>query len=334
MNAGPKKWLGVPNAVDGVAESTSKLNDVLGCTVGQRTLGLGPHKLVRVEFRGIERKPVNMDSPVPTQELLDDDAPVDGNAVPQEYNWSAQVPEKVTQESEDFHAGDVGAVETEVKSKSPPRRGDGKRGDGRNPIPLTAVFENRRLTDRCPGLSHVRNEKEPAFVEKYEMGPKSSGFFLYAGTRASSSGRWLPRLSVWPDVLASGTSIRESSSPATHGRGDSEYRSASGSAWQCAAGSRDLSYILPRERLSPAIVAACASGIGKAAADARVLAWAGERLPHLRESSEPNAPRNLSRRLESRPQTDTSCQLAGELRLDVFVLPAVERSPGVSCPIV
>ena len=127
MNAGPKKPLGVSDAMDGAAESASKLNDVLGCTVGQSTLGLGPHELVWVKLRGIEREPVNMDPLVPAQELLDDDAPVGGDAIPKEYERSAHVPEKVAQESENFHAGDVGTVETEVKSKPLPRRRDGDR---------------------------------------------------------------------------------------------------------------------------------------------------------------------------------------------------------------
>ena len=226
MNAGPKKSLGVSDAVDCAAESASKLNDVLGRTVGERAFGLGPHELVRVKLRGIGREPMHMEPLVPAQKLLHDDAPVDGAAIPKEYNRSAHVPEKVAQESDDLHTGDVGAVQTEVKSKPLPQRGYGHGRDGRNPIPLIAVSEEGRLPDRCPGLADVRDEEEPAFVEKYEMGPKSAGFSLYPATRIASSGRWLPRLCVWPAVPASATSIRDSSSSATHGPGGSESRSA------------------------------------------------------------------------------------------------------------
>lgn len=333
MNAGPKKSLGVSDAVDCAAESACKFNDVLGRTVGQDAFGLGPHELVRVKLRGIGREPMHLEPLVAAQKLLNDDAPVDGAAIPKEYNRPAQVPEKVAQESDDFHTGDVGAVQTEVKSKPLVHRGYGDGRDGRNPIPLVAVSEDGRLPDRCPGLADVRDEEEPAFVEKYEMGPKSSGFFLYPATRVSSSGRWFPRLCVWPDVPASATSIRDSSSPATHGPGGSESRSAFLSAWQSAAGSRGLSCILLRKRLFPAVAAACASATGRTVADAQVLASAVERLPRLGESSGPNALQSLSRSLESRPQTDTSCQLAVELRLDVFVLRAAEGYHGVAYPI-
>jgi len=333
MDTGSKESLGVLNTVDGAEESAAELNDILWRTVGESTLGIGPHELVGVELWGVGREPMHMQPPVPAQKLLDDDAPVDGTTVPKQHNRPEQVPEKMAQESDDLHTGDVGAVEAEVKSKPLAQRGDSDRRDRRNPIPLIAVSEDGRLPDRRPGLADVRDEEEPAFVEEYQMGPKSSSFFLYAATPLSSSGRWLARLSVWPDVPASGTSIGEPSSPATHGPGGSESRSASRSAWQSAAGSRGLSCILPRGRLFPAIAQARASGTGKAAADGQVLAWAGERLFHLGESSGPNAPQSLSRRLESRLRTDTSCQLAADLRLDVFVLPAAEGFHGVSCPI-
>ena len=333
MNAGPKKSLGVSHAVDCAAESASKLNNVLGRTVGQVVFGLGPHVLVRVKLRGIWREPMHMEPLVPAHKLPNDGALVDGAAIPKEYNRPAQVLEKVAQESDDLHTGDVGTVQTEVKSKPLAQRGYGDRRDGRNPIPLIAMSEDGRFPDRCPGLAHVRDEEEPAFVEKYEMGPNSSGFFLYPANRISSSGRWFPRLCVWPDVPASATSIGDSSSPATHGPGGSESRSAFRSAWQSAAGSTGLSCILLPKRLSPAIAAACASGTGRTVADAQGLAWAAERLAHLGERSGPNALQSLSRSLESRPQTDTSCQLAVEQRPDVFVLPAAGGYHWVSCPI-
>ncbi len=65
MNAGPKKSLGVSDAVDGAAESACKFNDVLRRTVGQGAFGLGPHELVRVKLRGIGREPMRMEPLVP-----------------------------------------------------------------------------------------------------------------------------------------------------------------------------------------------------------------------------------------------------------------------------
>ena len=164
--------------MDSAAEPRSKLNDVLWCTIGQRVFGFGPHKLIGIEFWGIGRKSMHMEPLVLANELLDDEAPVDGAAIPEQHNRSAQVAQKVTQEADDLHPRNIGAVETEVKSKPVAQWGDGDGGDGRNPLPAVAVSEDGGMADRRPGLAHVRDEEESAFVEEYEMGPKSLGFFL------------------------------------------------------------------------------------------------------------------------------------------------------------
>ena len=50
-------------------------------------------------------------------ELLNDEASVDRAAIPEQHNRSTQVAQKVTQEADDLHPRNVGAMGTEVKSK-------------------------------------------------------------------------------------------------------------------------------------------------------------------------------------------------------------------------
>ena len=290
MNARPKPPLGVANTRESPAESASKFTDVLGRPVGQRVLGLCPDELIRVQLRGIGREPMHMEPLVSVQKVVDADAPVNGATIPEEQERPAHVLEEVAQESDHLHPRDVGAVEPEVQSKSCACGGDGNGRDGGEPISLVAVPEDWRIPDRGPGLADVRDKEEPAFVEKDEMGPKSSGFLLYVATRLASSGRWRPRFSVWLDVPASDTSSPDSSSPATHGPGGSEFRNASRSAWRSAAGSTGLSCIPPRERRSPAVVATCASATGTTVADVQALTGAGVRWPRPGGSAGPNAP--------------------------------------------
>ena len=301
-----------------------------GRTIGQRVFGFGPHKLIGIELWGIGWKSMHHEPLVLANELLDDDAPVDGAAIPEQHNRSAQMAQEVTQEADDLHPRNIGAVETEVKSKPLARRRDGDCGDGRNPLPAVAVFEDRSIADRRPGLAHVRDEEESAFVEKYEMGPKSLGFFLTPATAAFSSARWLARFSAWPGVPASATSILDPSSLATHDRSDRESRNVSRSAWQFAAESIALWYSPPRQHLAPTVPGACAFATWTTVAGAQASVWPAGLLPHLGESPAPNAPRSLSKRSASRLQTGTFCQLAAELRLDVFVLLVVEGFHGVA----
>ena len=153
MNAGPKKSLRAPDAIDSAAEPTSKLNDVLWCTIGQRALGFGPHKLIGIELWGIGWKSMYIEPLVLANELLDDDTPMDGATIPEQHNRSAQMAQEVTQESDDLHPGNIGTVETEVKSKPLARRGDGDGRDGRNPIPRIAVPADRRADSGA--VNHV-----------------------------------------------------------------------------------------------------------------------------------------------------------------------------------
>jgi hypothetical protein len=333
VHAGPKKPLGISDVMHGAAESTSEFDNIFGRTIGERVFGFGPHKLIGIELWGIGWKSMHQEPLVLANELLDDEAPVDGATIPEQHNRSAQVAQQVTQEADDLHSRNIGAMETEVKSKPLARWRDGDCGDGRNPLPSVAVSEDRGMADRRPSLAHVRDEEESAFVEEYEMGPKSLGFFLTRATAASSSVRWLARFSAWLGAPASATSILDPSSLATHDRSDRESRNVSRSAWQFAAESIALSYSPLRQHLAPTVAGACAFGTSTTVAGARALVWPAGLLPPLGESPGPNAPRSLSKRSASRPQTGTSCQPAAELRLDVFVLLAVERFHGVACPI-
>ena len=129
--------------MDRSTEAASKLDDVLWRTVSQRVFGFGPHKLIGVKFWGIGWKSMHMEPVVLANELLDDDAHL------------KQMAQEVTQESDDLHPGNIGSVETEVKSKPLARRGDGDGRDSRNSLPAVAVSEDWGVANRRPSLAHV-----------------------------------------------------------------------------------------------------------------------------------------------------------------------------------
>ena len=208
----------------------SEFDDILGRAVGQGALGLGPDEFVRVEFRSIGWEELDIEPPLLAQEVLDDEAFVDRASIPKQHHRAPQVPKQTSQEPHDLHPRDVGAVETEIESKPPPTGRDGDSGDRGDPIMPVAVSEDRGLPNRRPGLADIRHEEEAAFIEKGEMGPKSSGFFLYLATSLFSTGRWLARPAVWHGAPASATSIVNSPSLARHGPGGSEFQSASACA--------------------------------------------------------------------------------------------------------
>jgi len=333
VNAGPKELLGVSDAIHSAVQSAAKLDNIFGRTIGQRVFGLGPYKLIRVKFWGVGREPMRMEPAVVAEEFLDDCAPVDGATIPQQHNRCAQMPEEVAQKADDLHSRDVSGMEAKVKSKPLSRWGDSDGGDGRNPLPPVAVSENGGTAHRCPGLADVRNKEESAFVEEYQMGPKSLGFFLSPATDASSSVRWPARLFVWHGAPASAMSILDPSSPAPHGRGDTELRNVSRSAWRSVAGSKDPWYIPPPQRLAPGVRGACVSETGTAGAVGQASVWAEARLLHPCESPGPSALPSLWTRSESRPRIGRSCQPEVTQWPGVCVPPAVEEFHRVSCSI-
>lgn len=333
MNAGPQQFLGVSDATDRAGELASEFGDILGRAIGQGRLGLGPDEFIRVEFWSVGRKRLDMKPVVLAQEVLDDDAFVDRASIPKQHHRSPQMPKQIAQESNDLHTRDVGCVQAQIEAKSYPAGRDGDSGDGGDPITPVAVSEDRGLSDRCPGLANVRNEEEAAFVEEGEMGPKSLGFFLYAATWISSTGRSLPRLFAWPDVPVSAMSTPSSASLAKHGPGGRGPQNAARSASLCAAGSTNpLRIQLPEPPVS-GVAAVRASAVVTTAAAFPTQAWAAERSPHPPESSEPSAPPSLWKHSRSRPPIDRSCQHGATSWRGTSVPPAVEGFLGVSCPI-
>jgi len=296
-------------------------------------LGLGPDKLVRIEFRGIGREAMDMKPLMLAKEIFDDDAPVDGAAIPKERHCSTQVAQEVAQEDDDLHAGDIVRVETKVKSETFLGRGYGEAGDDGNPIPSVAMLKKGGLPNRRPGLTDVRDEEESAFVEKDEMGPKFLGFFLTAANRVSSSARWLSRPVAEPAAPASDRSSPSPASPATHGLDDSVFRNVSRSAWLCAAGSTGPSYSLRTGNPLPATATAGASVVAPASADVQEQAWAGVLSSHPCGELEPSAPPNLLRNSGSRLLIDRSCRTEADRWPAPFASGAARGIHGVSCPL-
>ena len=109
-------------------------------------------------------------------ELLDDEAPVDGAAIPEQHNRPRKRQRRwckkpMTSTREYWGYGNGSKVKPLV------RWGEGDGGDGRNPLASIAVCEDWGMADWCPSLAYVRDEEEFAFVEEYGMGPSLWAFF-------------------------------------------------------------------------------------------------------------------------------------------------------------
>ena len=179
-----------------------------------------------------------MNSPMLRQELLHLFATVNSPSVPEQKDRSAQVLEQVFEKGAHIQSVKIPSSKLRVKRQAFPLGRHGKSTDGRDPILFIEMIENRGLSSGSPGSGDVRNQQEPRFIKKDQMGPKSFRFFLNTAMSTVSNVQLLLRYAARRDALASDSS---SSSPpiiSKHGWDDTWSRSACGLLRQSASESK------------------------------------------------------------------------------------------------
>lgn len=150
-------------------------------------LSLGPDEFIRIELRRISREAMDTEPFLMSQKRLNVFSSVDGASIPKKFHVAAQVTQEGPQERQDFLAGDVGRVELDIQSQATTGGRDGDSRNRRDPVPLVAVPEQRGLADRRPGLGHIGDKQEAAFIEKDQVSVPRVGFFVSAARSSSSS---------------------------------------------------------------------------------------------------------------------------------------------------
>ena len=161
-----------------------------------------------------------MNSPMLSQKLLHLFATVNSSTVPEQKERSAQVLEQVFEEGAHIQSVKIPASKLRVQRETFPLGRHGKSTDGRDPVLLVEMIENRGLSSGSPGPGDVRNEQEPRFIKKDQMGPKSLRFFLKTAMGTVSNVQSLPRYAARRDVPASDSSSSSPPITSTHGWDD------------------------------------------------------------------------------------------------------------------
>ena len=333
MDARPQQFLGSPDSSHGAGEAAIELVEIAGSAVGQGGIALAPDELGRVEFRGIGREPLHMDSRTLRQITLNLLAPVDGAAVPQENDRAPEMPEQMLQEREDMQASEVVATQPDIKADALAIGGDADRVDGRDLVLPVKVVQVRCLSAKRPGAFNVRNEQKSTFVEEDQVRSQLPGFFLYAANPAASTGRWLLRCAGEPAVRASDNLSLDRSAASRYGSGDRTRRSASEGPVRSSPASTDRSRNHRPTALRPA--RSTTAPFGDPRADAGDRKPSGDVIPAslFADSSATSGIRNLPRRLtRARRPADSVQFLTAEWRAGAAA-PAADGFQRVSCPI-
>lgn len=166
-----------------------------------------PNEFIRVEFRSIGWKPIDVEPLMPFDKGLHFSPPVNGATIPEEEDKAAKMLKHIPEKEPNLRPGDVGHVERDEQAHSLALRRNRDRGDRGNPVAFVAVPVDGSIARGRPCLADVGNEHEPAFIKEHEMGPKFLRFFLYAAMSSFSSARWRLRLAGWRDAPVSASSI-------------------------------------------------------------------------------------------------------------------------------
>lgn len=158
-----------------------------------------PHIFDRVEFGCVGRESLDLDASMGGgDEVLDEQAAVNGRAIPNHQQLSANVSLKVLEKFDGLKAFDAASMNLEVE---PPQS---QPADDRKAFPIEGLVEDGGLSAGCPSADPRGTGAQSAFVDKDDGSPLLAGLFFKAGhstrfhfrmafssrSMARRSGRW------------------------------------------------------------------------------------------------------------------------------------------------
>jgi len=151
--------------------------------IGELGFEVMPHLFVGIEFGRVGRKAFDVKSGMTSEQRGERGAAMDGAAVPQQHDVTAEVRQQQAQEDSDFKMAEVVDMEVTVETKPLALGAHRHRRDGRNPVVAVAVEKPPGLSAGRPGPAHGRGEQEAAFVQKSQMRSQPARFFLISTQR-------------------------------------------------------------------------------------------------------------------------------------------------------
>jgi hypothetical protein len=145
-----------------------------------RELGLEviPDLFVGIEVRRVGWEAFDMEPWVTLEKMFECRTPVNTPAIPEDHDVTTQMTQQELEEGGDLDVSDVGEVEVAIETKALALRADGHRGDGRDPVVLMAMIEERCLSARRPGSADRRDQHEAALIQEGQVRAQPADFFL------------------------------------------------------------------------------------------------------------------------------------------------------------
>ena len=178
------KQLGrVPRTTQRGGEVAHQLFSREWAAVGEASLEMIPDLFVGVEFWRIGGEAFDMESGMASPQSVKRGSLVNGTAVPDQDDVSAEMPQQQSQERFDLEVRDVVEVQMAVESEALSSGTDTDRGDGRDLFVTVTMVKDRGLSAGSPRSPHRGREHEPAFIQKNQVRLQSAAFFLISTQR-------------------------------------------------------------------------------------------------------------------------------------------------------
>ena len=143
-------------------------------------LEVPPHILDGIKFWSIGWQSLDLNaSPGGGNVVLDQEAAMNGGAIPENQQLSGNVPLEVFQEFNHLKAFDAAGMD--LKEESPKGQG----ADDRKAFPVERLVKHRSLSPWCPGAGPGRAGAQSAFVNKDKGSSLPARLFFNAGQTAS-----------------------------------------------------------------------------------------------------------------------------------------------------
>lgn len=170
-------------------------------------IGLVPYIFRRIKFRRIRRKKLCMNPGMLKKPFFNFCTPVNSSAIPKKNHMPSEVFSEPLEKGAYVQSRKRPDTTSDIKGDVLLKRRYRKCADGRNSVLFIEMPEKRRLSFRRPCAADIGDKQESAFIQKYEVGTKPFGVFLYAASDNVSNERFLFRFFGARGVPASDNSI-------------------------------------------------------------------------------------------------------------------------------
>lgn len=207
FQAGCQSFGGISRASDTIRYSCAKFGHIMRCEVGGVFADLGPNKFNRIEFWSAGWKMINMQVRMLSNQFLNEVAFMDGMVIPDQNDLAWNCPQQLLQKSDDLFTAQAAPIRAGGQFDLAPIGADQQCAQQVQPLVMRqAGAKGGRLSTWRPTSLERRDQREAAFIFKYQRGPQLTPLFLSLARPAASRKQSLPRRVGLPGAAPSGYS--------------------------------------------------------------------------------------------------------------------------------